>query len=158
MASDAPGSHAQNRGSPLWRRQRSRTSRSGNVRSVRRPVLRLIARVGGVCKFELRVFIFEQAAEGSKNGASAHSQLFTLLTFAGWRLGIVYLVFQSIERIFLTEPPRPVRQHRVYATTVVGTAVLPILLAGLAQLYVFYELQNSLGEALVAGQRSASMP
>jgi hypothetical protein len=67
-------------------------------------------------------------------------QLFTLLTFAGWCLGIVYLTFQSIERIFLTEPLRPVRQHRVYATAVAGTGVLPILGAGLAQLYVFYVL------------------
>jgi hypothetical protein len=67
-------------------------------------------------------------------------QLFTLRTFAGWRLGIVYLTFQSIERIFLTETLRPVRQHRVYATAVAGTGALPILGAGLAQLYVFYVL------------------
>ena len=67
-------------------------------------------------------------------------QLFTLLTFAGWCLGFVYLTFQSIERIFLTEPLRPFRQHGVYATAVAGTGVLPILGAGLAQLYVFYVL------------------
>ena len=67
-------------------------------------------------------------------------ELFTLLAFAGACLGIVYLMFQSIERIFLTAPARPVRQHRIFATAVAGTAVLPILLAGLAQLYVFYVL------------------
>ena len=68
-------------------------------------------------------------------------QLFTLLTFAGWPpRSIVYLTFQSIERIFPTEPLRPVRQHRVYATAVAGTGVFPILGAALAQLYVFYVL------------------
>jgi hypothetical protein len=67
-------------------------------------------------------------------------QLFTLLTFAGSCLGIVYLMFRSIERIFPTGPPRPVRRNRLLATIVAGAATLPILLAGLAQLYVFYVL------------------
>jgi hypothetical protein len=67
-------------------------------------------------------------------------QLFTLLAFAGGCLGIVYLMFQTIERIFLARPGGPVRRHRIYATTVAGIAVLPILFAALAQAYVFYVL------------------
>lgn len=67
-------------------------------------------------------------------------QLFTLLAFAGSCLGIVYLTFQSIEQIFLTQPPRPVGHHRIFATAIAGIAVVPILLAGIAQLYVFYVL------------------
>jgi hypothetical protein len=67
-------------------------------------------------------------------------QLFTLLAFAGGCLGIVYLMFQTVERILLARPGRPVRRHRVYATIVAGIAVLPILLAALAQAYVFYVL------------------
>ena len=67
-------------------------------------------------------------------------QLFTLLAFAGGCLGIVYLMFQTIERLLLARPGGPVRRRRVYATTVAGIAVLPILLAALAQAYVFYVL------------------
>ena len=67
-------------------------------------------------------------------------ELLTLLAFTGLCLGLVRLMFQTIERIFLRRQRDFMGNSRRYASVLAGSAVLPILLAGLAQAYVFYAL------------------
>jgi len=69
-------------------------------------------------------------------------EILTLLAFAGVCLGIVCLTAQLARR----SVPRPgaagARLHRLFATALASLAVLPILLAGCAQVYIFYVLPD----------------
>jgi hypothetical protein len=67
-------------------------------------------------------------------------ELLTFLAFAGLCLGLVSMMFQTVERILLRRKRGSIRNSRRYASVLAGSAVLPILLAGLAQAYVFYAL------------------
>jgi hypothetical protein len=55
-------------------------------------------------------------------------------------IGMVLLMFQTIERTFLRRMRRFLRHARLYAAILASVAVFPILLAGLAQAYVHYVL------------------
>jgi len=59
-------------------------------------------------------------------------ELLTVLAFAGLCLGLIVMMFRTIER--------RLSRHARWASLLAGSAVLPILLAGLAQAYVFYAL------------------
>ncbi len=67
-------------------------------------------------------------------------ELLTFLAFAGLCLGLVRLMFQTSERILLRWNSGSMRNPCRYASVLAGSVVLPILLAGLAQAYVFYAL------------------
>ena len=60
-------------------------------------------------------------------------EFFTVLAFSGLCLGLVVMVFQTVEHSLS-------RRIRRWATLLAGSAVLPIVFAGLAQAYVFYTL------------------
>ncbi len=67
-------------------------------------------------------------------------EILALLAFAGWCFGILRLTFHIVEsglrRRFVSANGRA----RLYAAAVVGAAVSPIFLAGIAQAYVRYSL------------------
>ncbi len=69
-------------------------------------------------------------------------ELLTLLAFAGVCLGIMGLTAQLASRAV----PRPgaggARLHRLVGIALTSLAVLPILLAGCAQVYIFYVLPD----------------
>jgi hypothetical protein len=67
-------------------------------------------------------------------------ELLTFLAFAGLCLGLVRLMFQTTERVLARRTLGSISNSRRYASVLAGSAVLPILLAGLAQAYVFYAL------------------
>jgi hypothetical protein len=67
-------------------------------------------------------------------------EILAVLAFAGLCVGMVRLMFQTIERTFLRRVRRFIRHARLYAAILAGAAVLPVLLAGLAQAYVHYVL------------------
>lgn len=67
-------------------------------------------------------------------------EILTVFAFAGLCIGMVLLMFQTIERTFLRRMRRLLRHARLYAAILASVAVFPILLAGLAQAYVHYVL------------------
>lgn len=67
-------------------------------------------------------------------------EILALLAFFGLCLGMVCLTYQAIERVLSHRVSGNVHRARLYATVVVGAALTPILLAGLAQAYVRYAL------------------
>ncbi len=67
-------------------------------------------------------------------------EILTVFAFAGLCIGMVLLMFQTIERTFLRRMRRFSRHARLYAAVLASAAVFPILLAGLAQAYVHYVL------------------
>lgn len=67
-------------------------------------------------------------------------EILALLAFTGLCLGTVHLTFLTVEQAFLRPTRGSVGHARWYAVFVAGAAVFPILLAGLAQAYVFYAL------------------
>lgn len=69
----------------------------------------------------------------------AHEML-ALLAFTALCLGIVHLTFLCAEWALLQLTRGSARQRGLSASLLAGAAVLPILFAGLAQLYVFYAL------------------
>ena len=67
-------------------------------------------------------------------------EILALVAFVGLCLGMVHLTFQAVERSFLRRTRRSVARSRLYAAVMAGSAVFPILMAALAQAYVFYAL------------------
>jgi hypothetical protein len=67
-------------------------------------------------------------------------EILAILAFAGLCIGVVYLTFQTIERLLQGRVRRSNGHARLYAIIVAGVAVFPILLAGLAQAYVHFVL------------------
>jgi len=67
-------------------------------------------------------------------------EILTVMAFAGLCVGMVLLMFQTVERIFLRRMRRFLRHARLHAAILASVAVIPILLAGLAQAYVHYVL------------------
>jgi hypothetical protein len=67
-------------------------------------------------------------------------EILALFAFFGLCLGMVQLTFQTTERTFVRRTRSAIGRSRLYAAILAGTAVLPILLAGLVQAYVFYVL------------------
>ncbi len=67
-------------------------------------------------------------------------ELLSVLAFAGLCLGIVVMMFQIIEGNMLQRKRGSIGNSRLYASVLAGTAVLSILLAGLAQAYVRFAL------------------
>jgi hypothetical protein len=67
-------------------------------------------------------------------------EILAVLAFAGLCIGMVRLMFQTIERTLLRRMRRFIAHARLYAAILASAAVLPILLAGLAQAYVHYVL------------------
>jgi hypothetical protein len=65
-------------------------------------------------------------------------EILAVLAFAGLCFGMVRLMFQTIERTVLRRMRRFIGHARLYAAILAGAAVLPVLLAGLAQAYVHY--------------------
>jgi len=65
-------------------------------------------------------------------------EILAALAFAGLLIGMVRLMFQTSENILLSRIRRPRSQARAYAFIVASVAVLPIVLAGLAQAYFYY--------------------
>jgi len=81
-------------------------------------------------------------------------EIFAVLAFAALCFGMVRLMFQTIERIFLRRMRGTTGRARLYAAIVASTAVLPILLAGLTQAYVYYMLPELHGANLPAAYLS----
>jgi hypothetical protein len=67
-------------------------------------------------------------------------EILAVLAFAGLCIGMIRLMFQTIKRILLRRMLRFIGQAQLYAGILASVAVLPILLAGLAQVYVHYVL------------------
>jgi hypothetical protein len=67
-------------------------------------------------------------------------EILSLLAFFGLCLGMIRLAFHLAERAFRLHAGDPVRRSRLYSATLAGIVGLPILLASLAQAYVFYVL------------------
>jgi hypothetical protein len=67
-------------------------------------------------------------------------EILALLAFTGLCLGTVHLTFLTVEQAFLQRTRGSTGHARWYAVVVAGAAVFPVLLAGLAQAYVFYAL------------------
>jgi hypothetical protein len=65
-------------------------------------------------------------------------EILAVLAFAGLCIGVVRLMFQTIERTVLRRMRWFIGHARLYAAVLAGAAVLPILLAGLAQAYVHF--------------------
>ncbi len=65
-------------------------------------------------------------------------EIFAVLAFAGLLTGIVSLMFQTMGRILRRRMRRFSGHARLYAAILASAAVLPILLAGLAQAYFYY--------------------
>jgi len=62
------------------------------------------------------------------------------LAFAALCLGTMHLTFLATERTVVRRRPGSPLRPRLYATVLAGAAIFPILLAGLAEAYVFYVL------------------
>ncbi len=67
-------------------------------------------------------------------------EILAVLAFAGLLLGMIRLMFQTIERTILRRMSRFSAHARLYAAILASAAVFPILLAGLIQVYVRYML------------------
>ncbi len=67
-------------------------------------------------------------------------EILAALAFVGLCIGMIHLMFQTIERTLLRRMRRFSGHARLYAAIVAGAAVFPILLAGLCQAYVNYVL------------------
>ena len=67
-------------------------------------------------------------------------EIISVLAFAGLCIGMIRLMFQTIERTLLRWMRRFIGHARLYAAILAGAAAFPILLAGLAQAYVHYVL------------------
>ncbi len=67
-------------------------------------------------------------------------EILAVLAFIGLCIGVVCLMFQTIEQTILRRMRRFNGHARLYAFIVASAAVFPILLAGLAQAYVHYVL------------------
>jgi hypothetical protein len=67
-------------------------------------------------------------------------ELLVVLAFAGLCLGVTRLMFRVLVRAFQHRMRSSVRRQRLCAALLAGIVVLPILLSGLAQAYVFYAL------------------
>jgi len=75
-------------------------------------------------------------------------EIFATMAFAALCFGMVRLMFQTIERIFLWRMRRSTGRARLYAAILACSAVLPILLAGLTQAYAYYMLPEHHGANL----------
>jgi hypothetical protein len=67
-------------------------------------------------------------------------EILVTLAFAGLCLGMVSLTFQTVHRRLLRRTGAASGRPRFYAAVLAGGAVFPIVLAGLAQAYVYYAL------------------
>jgi hypothetical protein len=67
-------------------------------------------------------------------------EILALLAFAGLCLGMIQLTFQTMEKIFQRWARTSSGCPRWHAAALAGAAAVPIVLAGLAQAYVFYVL------------------
>ncbi len=67
-------------------------------------------------------------------------EVLTVLAFVGLCLGVVCLAFQTVKRGFRLRADGPTRRRRLYGAALAGVVVLPIVLAGVAQAYVYYVL------------------
>jgi hypothetical protein len=67
-------------------------------------------------------------------------EILALTAFLSVCLAIMHLTFQAVERHILRRPRGSASSVRLYAGLLAGTALSPILLAGLAQTYVAYAL------------------
>jgi hypothetical protein len=67
-------------------------------------------------------------------------EILAVLAFTGLCIGMIRLMFQTIERTFLRRMRRFISHARLYSAILASAAVFPILLAGLAQAYVQYVL------------------
>jgi hypothetical protein len=65
-------------------------------------------------------------------------ELLTILAFAGLCIGLVRLTTQVAGRAVQRRASHTVRRSRLWAASVAGVVVLPIILTGLAQAYVFF--------------------
>ncbi len=65
-------------------------------------------------------------------------EILAALAFVGLLIGMVRLMFQTMEGILLRRMRRFSSHARLYAFIVASVAVFPILLAGLAQAYFYY--------------------
>lgn len=99
-------------------------------------------RPSGISALKLGIFCMACSAVPSQwllRFPKSH-EILVLLAFASLCLGIVLLTFQTIERTLLRRMQSSTNRPRFYAAVLAGIAVLPILLAGLTQAYVFFEL------------------
>lgn len=67
-------------------------------------------------------------------------EILAVLAFAGLCYGMIRLMFQTIEQIFLRRIRGSIHRARLLAAFLASAAVFPIVLAGLAQVYVQYVL------------------
>lgn len=67
-------------------------------------------------------------------------EILTLFAFAGLCLGMIRLAFQKAERTLRQRAGGSARRLRLYGADLAGVAVFPILVAGVAEAYVFYVL------------------
>ncbi len=67
-------------------------------------------------------------------------EMLALFAWSSLLLGMMYLTFQTTERAVPRRTGSGVGSPRFYAAVLVGTAVLPILLAGSALAYVYFVL------------------
>jgi len=67
-------------------------------------------------------------------------EILTLLAFAGLCIGMVRMMFQTVERTFMKRMSMSPGHARLLAGILAGMAVFPIVLAALAQAYVHYAL------------------
>ncbi len=65
-------------------------------------------------------------------------EILAVFAFAGLLIGMVRLMFQTVERILLRRMRGLSGRARLYAFIAASVAVFPILLAGLAQAYFYY--------------------
>ena len=67
-------------------------------------------------------------------------EILTLLAFGGLCVGMIRLMFQTIDRTLMRQLRRFTDQARLFAGILASAAVLPIVLAAFAQIYVYYAL------------------
>jgi len=67
-------------------------------------------------------------------------EILTVLAFIGLCLGVVRLTFQTVESAFRRRVGGSVAHQRLSSVALAGVVVLPIVLAGVAQAYVYYVL------------------
>jgi len=67
-------------------------------------------------------------------------EVLTLFAFAGLCLGMIRLGYQTAERTLRRGAGGSARRLRLYGAALAGIAVFPILVAGIAEAYVFYVL------------------
>jgi hypothetical protein len=66
-------------------------------------------------------------------------EVLAALAFTGLCLGMIQLGFRTIERTLARRMGDSAHRPRLYAIVSAGVGMLPILLAGITQAYVFYE-------------------